>query len=532
MSNYMKNSAANLNSMSDDMQNPFSEMWESDKEIIPFDNGNGTCELPLYALPPVLADVIEGVSTAMSVYSSLAFSMCLPCVASACQHIVLIQNEAHETHLNLWVWSAAGSGERKSSTLKYFIKPIQEFENEANKKIKEMRKREAAKKRTLQIKVRNLEAVAKKEDTAESYLALEKANEEFESFEFTPHVQLMLDDSTTEASASILAENGGYGFVASSEARIFDIMSGRAYNNGVSNIDLYLKGFSNEYCRFNRKSAAPIHIEEPAVSMCLSVQPEKLKQNLTNSDFTDTGFCDRAVIISPESNFGNFKYKPAMVQPKITAEYNNLICDILKTRFDDNMRPTEKKYLRLTPEADKAFETYFYDWQNKARNDLTDLKAFGSKFFEVVQKVAAIFQVCENTTNGEWEDVSLENTQRAIILAHYLAEQTIFVRRGGMREKSDSEAQALLEKMLKRLNKVRETEPERTFLIYREDIQPHCKIAGKSNREGLNPLLQELTDRNYISPPVLYDGNQEMPHRIETVERATKYYINVKGEER
>ncbi len=162
-------------------------------------------------------------------------------------------------------------------------------------------------------------------------------------------------------------KNGGYGFVASSEARIFDIMSGCAYNNGVSNIDLYLKGFRNEYCRFNRKSAAPIHIEEPAVSMCLSVQPEKLKQNLANSDFTDTGFCDRAVIISPESNFGNFKYKPAMVQPKITAEYNNLIRDILKTRFDDKHAANRKEAFETDTEVDKAFETYFYDWQNKRK---------------------------------------------------------------------------------------------------------------------------------------------------------------------
>ncbi len=91
MNNYMKNSAENLNSMSDDMQNPLVRCGNQIKKLSRLTMGNGTCEFPLYALPPVLSDVIEGVSTAMSVYSFFGFfhvsalrGFCLPahCVDS------------------------------------------------------------------------------------------------------------------------------------------------------------------------------------------------------------------------------------------------------------------------------------------------------------------------------------------------------------------------------------------------------------------------------------------------------------------
>lgn len=511
----------------EDMHNPYGEMWSMDCSTVPFvSDDDATSGLPLFALPPILKEVIEGASESIGVSPALCFSMCLPCLSACCQHIVLIQNETKDTHLNMWVWSGAGSGERKSNTLKFFIKPLQEFEKEANQKIKEIRQSEMAEEKVLKAKFKKCESAANKDGSAESYAALQTAGEELAGFEYTPHCQLVIDDATTEASANIISENGGYGFIASTEARIYDIMAGRAYNNSVSNIDLYLKGYSNEGCRFNRKNSAPVFIEEPAVSMCLSVQPEKLKQNLANNDFCDTGFIDRAVIILPESHFGKFQYKPTMIPSKVVAEYDNLIRGILLTRFDNSMRPTEKKYLRLTPAADKVFEQFFYNWWNRARVDLTDLKAFASKFFETVLRLAGIFQTVENITSGIWSDITEENAHRAITVGDYLAEQTIFVRRGGMKEKSDGEAAVLLEKMMKRLMKLRQTESDRTWLTYREDIQPHCKIAGKANRDSLNPLLQELTNRNFISPPVMFNGNEEMQQNIESVERARRYYIN------
>lgn len=514
-------------SITEDIRNPYSEIWGADRSLVPFTSEDeSTSELPLSALPPILKEVIEGASESIGVSPALCFSMCLPCLAACCQHIVLIQNETKDTHLNMWVWSGAGSGERKSNTLKFFIRPLQEFEREANQKINEIRRSEQAKEKVLKAKCSKCESTARKDDSEEAYTELHKASEELAGFEYTPHCQLIIGDATTEASANIISENGGYGFIASAEARIYDIMAGRAYNNSVSNIDLYLQGFSNEACRINRKNSAPVFIEEPAISMCLSVQPEKLKQNLTNDDFCDTGFLDRAVIILPESRFGKFKYRPNIIPLKVVAEYDNLVRDILLTRYGDDMRPTEKKYLRLTPAADEVFEQFHDTWWAGARIDLTDLRAFASKFVETVQRLAGIFQTVDNIKSGVWADVTKENAERAVAVGEYLAEQTMFARRGGMKEKTDSEAAALLDKMMKRLRKIRQTESGRTWLTYRDDIQPHCKIAGKTNRKSLNPLLQELTDRNYISPPIDFNGDEGKQQNVESVANATRYYIN------
>jgi hypothetical protein len=60
--------------------------------------------------------------------------------------------------------------------------------------------------------------------------------------------------------------------VLSPEGRIFDIIAGRY--SGAPNMEVFLKGHAGDMVRVNPQGRDAQHIERPAVTMGLAVQPE------------------------------------------------------------------------------------------------------------------------------------------------------------------------------------------------------------------------------------------------------------------
>ncbi len=76
--------------------------------------------------------------------------------------------------------------------------------------------------------------------------------------------QLVADDITPEALASLLVDQGGRMSVISAEGGIFDIIAGRY--SGTPNLEVFLKGHAGDMLRVNRQGRDPQHIEAPALT--------------------------------------------------------------------------------------------------------------------------------------------------------------------------------------------------------------------------------------------------------------------------
>ncbi len=81
---------------------------------------------------------------------------------------------------------------------------------------------------------------------------------------------LIADDVTSEAAASLMAEQGGRLAVLSAEGGIFATIA-RRYSQGTANLDVFLKGWSGDMLRVDRKSREPEYIAAPALTLGLCV---------------------------------------------------------------------------------------------------------------------------------------------------------------------------------------------------------------------------------------------------------------------
>ncbi len=74
--------------------------------------------------------------------------------------------------------------------------------------------------------------------------------------------RLIADDVTTEAAASLLAEQGGRLAVLSAEGGIFSTLAGR-YSGGVPSLEVFLKGHAGDLLRVDRKGRPAEHVSAP-----------------------------------------------------------------------------------------------------------------------------------------------------------------------------------------------------------------------------------------------------------------------------
>ena len=100
-----------------------------------------------------------------------------------------------------------------------------------------------------------------------------------------------------------MAEQGEKAAALSSEGGIFDIMGGR-YSRGMPNLDIFLQGHAGDAVRVERRSREPVYMDEPALTMGLSPQPEILRGLVDKPGFRGRGLLARFLYLIPKSTLG------------------------------------------------------------------------------------------------------------------------------------------------------------------------------------------------------------------------------------
>jgi hypothetical protein len=115
--------------------------------------------------------------------------------------------------------------------------------------------------------------------------------------------RLIADDVTTEAAASLLAEQGGRLAVLSAEGGIFSTLAGR-YSGGVPSLEVFLKGHAGDLLRVDRKGRPAEHVASPALTLGLALQPEVLTDIARMPGFRGRGLLARILYSVPENTVG------------------------------------------------------------------------------------------------------------------------------------------------------------------------------------------------------------------------------------
>ncbi|MBO4205288.1 DUF3987 domain-containing protein [Micromonospora echinofusca] len=229
--------------------------------------------------------------------------------------------------------------------------------------------------------------------------------------------QLVADDVTSEEAASLLAEQGGRLAVLSPEGGIFATIAGRY--SGTPNLEVFLKGHAGDMLRVNRRSRAPEHVEHPALTLGLAVQPDVLREIADMPGFRGKGLLARILFALPENTVGRRKIGADPVPEQIAAAYTANLGAMVATLADW----TDPAVLCLTPDANERV----LDIERAVEPRLAPGGAWGhivdwgSKYTGAVVRLAGLIHLAQHLRDGWGKPVTADTVEQAAILGEYYA---------------------------------------------------------------------------------------------------------------
>jgi replicative DNA helicase len=394
---------------------------------------------PVAAFPAWVGDQVRAVSHFTQTPIDLPATVGLATLATAIGGRVQVRVRGSWVEpTNLFIVSALPPGSRKSAVFAAMSKPIYQAESvlvgetepvileaqtliDVTKARMELAKKKAAKAET------PVEKSAEEMTLRELFEALGEAEKEL-----PPRPRLVVDDITPEACASLLGEQGGRLGVLSAEGGIFSILAGR-YSNGVPNLDIFLKGHAGDHLRIDRRSSAPIIVDDPALTLGLTVQPEILRQIHGMPGFRGRGLLARILYSLPVNTVGWRQVDVDAPAVEIANDYETKMRELAMLMHgvtkDENGKyepPDPIEPLQLSAEGEKVLLEAARELEPRLRRgaDLGYLVDWGSKLIGATARIAGLLHIADYL-GGTLCDISSECMGRAIEIGRYFEAHAI-----------------------------------------------------------------------------------------------------------
>ncbi len=294
--------------------------------------------LPGEIFPQWAESFIDAVGNATETPRELAAMMELGTIATALQRKFIVQVEpGYLKHLNLWLTPALPSGNRKTQVLRAVTKPLRQWEAG---QLAEIAPRIAKAKSARETALARIATLRKKaagaEDNSADYADLQQQIQNLESKlpEIPGLPKLWAQDVTPEKLGALMAESGECMAIISDEGGIFDILAGR-YNNGVPNLDLFLQSHAGAAVRVDRGSRPSVMMDEPALTLILSPQPDVLQGLASKPGFRGRGLLARFLFMLPVSKIGYRSGNTKPVPETISSNHDAHIRALLRFKRPD-----------------------------------------------------------------------------------------------------------------------------------------------------------------------------------------------------
>lgn len=446
---------------------------------------------PVDVLPGWLGDMVHAVTEFHQTPPDLAGSIALAALSTAAGGRVSVEvRPGWVEPVNLFVVVALPPGSRKSPVFKALSAPLLRAEKllcqQAWPLIEqaeiELRIARTAQEKTAKAAENAWAAEARAEAVADALDAAAAARE------ITVPVlpQLVADDITPEAAASLLAEQGGRLAVLSDEGGIFTTLAGRY--SGVPNLEVFLKGHAGTLLRVNRKSREPEHIESPALTLGLAVQPDVLLDIAQLPGFRGRGLLARILFSLPANTVGRRRVGPPPPAVDVVETYSEQLASLV---VDLHPLP-EPAVLGLAAAAQERMLQFEAELEPQlapgaALGHITD---WASKLVGATARIAGLLHVAGLGTQAalarpvDRRTVEASNRLGVYYLTHALA---VFDHMGA--DPLVEDARHLLDWIIRR---------GQPLFTRRDAYAPNRARFAKP--ADLDPALGLLTDHGYVQP--------------------------------
>ncbi|WP_177154704.1 DUF3987 domain-containing protein, partial [Actinosynnema pretiosum] len=271
--------------------------WEAP---MPLGTSRAVPPFPVDALPDWIARHVTAVAELTQTPPDLAACLALLALSTAAGGRARVQiRPGWDEPVNLYSVTVLPPASRKSAVFKAMTKPIRLVEKELIEEAKGAIASARIGRRTAEEFAARAEKAVLSADAIDRDSALEAAvNAALEVDETLPVVpRLIADDATPEVVATLLADHGGRIAVLSAEGGLFGTLAGRY--SGTPNLDVFLKGHAGDLHLVDRQGREATAVEEPAITLGLTIQPSVLDGLARHESFRGTGLLARIMYSLP-----------------------------------------------------------------------------------------------------------------------------------------------------------------------------------------------------------------------------------------
>jgi len=375
---------------------------------------------PVEVLPASLGQYVTAVAEATQTPPDLAAMLILSVLATAAARKVVVEvRSGWREPVNLYIAVAMPPGSRKSPVFARVTAPLLAYERQALDNARPQIAEAAARKRIGDDLAHQAEKIAANADPAQRERLTAQAvaaSETADAITVPPAPRLLADDATPEAVASLLAEQGGRLAILSAEGDVFDIMAGRYSKNGSANLGVFLKGWNGDDLKVDRKGRPPEHVEQPALTLGLAVQPEVLEVIARQPGFKGRGMLARFLYALPPSNVGHRLTNVAPVTEALEDGYRAEVVAMVTSLAD----VTDPVALPFTQAGSRRFERFEEALEPRLAADGGDLghvADWGAKLAGRTAAIAGLLHLASNIRTGWAAPIGEESVRAAVTIA-------------------------------------------------------------------------------------------------------------------
>jgi uncharacterized protein DUF3987 len=258
-------------------------------------------------------------------------------------------------------------------------------------------------------------------ELADKIAALERVKEKAL---YTP--ALIVEDVTAEELATKLAHsNETLASLSPDAGTIVNNVLGRYSNIKRPNDNIYIKAYSGDFCKVDRRSSPPVHLQSPCMTALWLLQPDKVNSLLAEEILVVGGLLPRFLVCHSHSVAQEIdENNPTPPIPDATRDVYRTLIDLLVHEYRSN--EGEAYVVKPTSAAEKAFIAYHNKIVKRRNNgELQDIAPFAARWNEQAWHLA----VCLHA--GQWGDeaheksLSSETAESAIVLADWFSNEQL-----------------------------------------------------------------------------------------------------------
>ena len=379
-------------------------------------------DIPTAILPSWLGRMAKAVSETTQTPSALAVLMSISVLGTALHRRFEVapfgEDDDYTEPLSIWTLTALPSGSRKTAVINALAGVLVDWEKQERDRLRPEIARVTAARMIAKKRIEKLtkDAVNAEDEKERERIRQQIAKEE-ESMpaELRPP-RLFTGDVTAERLQALLVEHGERMAVLSDEAGIFLIMAG-LYSGGMASLDVFLQGHAGTAMRVDRADRCA-HIDKPALSFGLALQPGVMAEVASSRRFRDSGLLARFLFSVPESNVGKRDVRRRMtISHMIKREYEDRLFRLLEGIDGHAKAP---RILGMSDSAKDAWLDFAaeIEVQQGERGQLESIADWSSKLPGAAARIAALLELAEVGQSADC--VSLAATERAIRLCRLL----------------------------------------------------------------------------------------------------------------